>query len=55
MNKILCPYCSGEIRQEDKMCDICKTQYFVNISKNRKAIFLQEINGNLIIPVAKNY
>lgn len=53
ITKILCPYCKEEIRKEDKTCDGCGTQYFVNQSKNNKVIYLQEINGNLIIPIAR--
>jgi predicted amidophosphoribosyltransferase len=50
---ILCPYCKKEIRKEDNYCDGCETQYFISQTKSGKIIYLQELDGNLIIPIAR--
>lgn len=51
---VICPYCKSEIQIEDKKCSGCGVQYFVNLSKRKTVIFLQELNGNLCIPIARS-
>lgn len=52
MIRVNCPYCRGEIKKESKCCSVCGTQYFLNVSKSGYVIFLQEVDGNLCIPIA---
>lgn len=46
-----CPYDKGIIEIKDKHCHICNRLWMPMTKKN--IIYLQEINGNVIIPLGR--
>jgi len=53
MGQLLCPYGKDIIRQEDKTCNCCGRIFMPMVSKNRTVLYYQEINNNLVIPLAR--
>jgi hypothetical protein len=49
----MCPYCKMQIRVVDKFCEGCGRFYIPKVSKNKTVLFLQEVNGNIIIPIGR--
>lgn len=49
----MCPYCKIMIRQTDKYCVGCGRFYISKVSKNKTVLYLQEVNGNVVIPIGR--
>ena len=50
---MMCPYCENEIRSIDNTCNGCGRNWLTMLSKNKTVAYLQEVNGNMILPIGR--